>query len=203
MRILVKEREKLQLPTQANPNEDAGYDVVATTEPQIIGEFIERPLDRMKVWRQIAYIQYGTGLFICPVSQKNGKIINANVDASGALCGLVRDESYKDYHIELFPRSSISKYNLVLANSVGTIDLGYRNEILVRFKYIVQPEDLVILPEANVQRVYAMVNPDAIYQQGDKIVQIKARKNTNIEFTIVKDLPASSRNMGGFGSSGN
>ena len=81
----------------------------------------------------------------------------------------------KKYHTELFPRSSISKYNLVLANSVATIDRGYRNEILLRYKYIFQPEDMIVVQE-DILRVYGRVNNENIYQKGDKIAQIKARR---------------------------
>ena len=34
----------------------------------------------------------------------------------------------------LFPRSSISKQSLALANSVGVIDSNYRGEIICKFK---------------------------------------------------------------------
>lgn len=34
----------------------------------------------------------------------------------------------------VFPRSSISKFDLTVANAVGVIDSGYRGEILVKFK---------------------------------------------------------------------
>ena len=34
----------------------------------------------------------------------------------------------------IFPRSSNSKYDLLLTNSVGIIDSGYRGEILLKFK---------------------------------------------------------------------
>ena len=38
------------------------------------------------------------------------------------------------YYADLRPRSSISKYDLVLANSVGTIDADYRGELILKFK---------------------------------------------------------------------
>ena len=38
------------------------------------------------------------------------------------------------YYADLRPRSSISKYDLVLANSVGTIDSDYRGELILKFK---------------------------------------------------------------------
>jgi len=41
----------------------------------------------------------------------------------------------KGYHLELIPRSSISKTDWSLANSVGVIDQDYRGEILVALRY--------------------------------------------------------------------
>ena len=55
------------------------------------------------------YIEYGTGLAI--------EIPEGHV-------GLV------------FPRSSVSKKDLFLANAVGVIDSGYRGEVKLRFKLL-------------------------------------------------------------------
>ena len=37
----------------------------------------------------------------------------------------------KNYYFEVYPRSSISKFPLAMANSVGIIDNGYTGEIIV------------------------------------------------------------------------
>lgn len=176
----VKDRNGIDItpiPTQANPD-DAGYDIVAATEPQIKGEFIERPIDRLKVWKKIAYIEYGTNLFVAP------------------------DCSQENFHLEALARSSISKMNLTLCNSIALIDAPYRGQICLRFAYKFQPEDLVVLPEAGVQRLYGIVNPETIYQKGDRIGQLVGRKTTSIEFVLSDNLPDSTRGEGGFGSSG-
>jgi dUTPase len=197
MKLLIKNVKGLVIPTQANPKEDAGYDVVAATPPSIVGKHVERPMDRLKLWTKIDYIEYRTGLFVAPIT----KVVEHwdNVTDGGAE---VATRTETDYHIELMPRSSISKYNLVLANSVGTIDLGYRNEILVRFKYIMQPENLIVVDEMGGRKLYCVVDEDSIYKQGDKIIQIKGRENMPIEFEVTDELPPSGRNLGGFGSSG-
>jgi dUTPase len=212
MKLLLKKVDGLEVPSQANPPSekevgDAGYDIVATTEPQIKGEFIERPIDRLKVWKKVIYIEYGTNLYWAPQQTVDTRVTGIEVfdkpyDKKGKVKAYDITASFKDYHIELFPRSSISKYSLVLANSVGTIDNGYRAQVLLRFKYIFQPEDFVVLPEAGVQRVYGLVNPELIYQKGDKICQLKARENIPVTFEVVEELPPSGRNLGGFGSSG-
>lgn len=200
------------IPAQANPASekeagDAGYDIVATTDPIIRGEYMERPIDNLKVWKKVIHIEYGTNLFWAPASERKESVSNihcgdSGTDKEGVIRFIEMERVVTDYHIELFPRSSISKYNLVLANSVGTVDNGYRAQVLVRFKYIFQPEDLVIVPEAGVERIYGIVNPELIYNKGDKICQLKARENIPVEFEIVEELPTSGRNLGGFGSSG-
>ena len=104
----IKNVEGLVLPKRANET-DAGYDVIATSDPKIVGDPLNGPS-----YRRIDYIEYETNLYIAPTGK---------------------------FHTDLRPRSSISKYNLVLANSIGLIDRGYRNQVLVRFKYIWNPED--------------------------------------------------------------
>ena len=80
----------------------------------------------------------------------------------------------------LFPRSSISKKDLVLANSVGIVDAGYRGELLIRFKK---------LGEDN-------------YEVGESVVQLMVMPFPKINFEEVEELEDSSRGAGGFGSTG-
>lgn len=81
----------------------------------------------------------------------------------------------------VFPRSSIHKKAMVLANSVGVIDSGYRAEIKLIFKD---------LPGKKV------------YDIGDRIGQLIILPYPQINFTEVKELSSSVRNEGGFGSTG-
>jgi dUTP pyrophosphatase len=85
----------------------------------------------------------------------------------------------------IFPRSSISKYDLALANSVGVIDSGYRGEILCRFKLI---NDMGIYP--------------TIYKFGEKIAQLIIMPIPEIEPEEVDELSDSDRGEGGFGHTG-
>ncbi len=71
-----------------------------------------------------------------------------------------------DYDILAFPRSSVSKYNLVLANCIGLIDADYRGEVLLRFKYIWQPEDYRIRTDNLLE---GHVNFTKLYNKGDKV----------------------------------
>lgn len=198
MKLYVKRMPELQLPKKANNDQsdypDAAYDILATTPPKIVGKQLIIPYDLRTAWSRVDYIEYGTNLFVAPEVQE----INTDLTDGGQ----DRPSTFIHYHTLLYPRSSISKYQLILANSVGTIDAGYRGQIFVKFKYYFQPEDLVSIAESGGTKIYGIVNPDTIYNQGDKIVQIKPEQNTRIDFELVDMLPNSTRGSGGFGSSG-
>lgn len=85
----------------------------------------------------------------------------------------------------VFPRSSIRKTDLIMSNSVGVIDAGYRGEIQVTFnkKYY---------DEANV-----------IYNIADRVAQIIIIPHPQITFLEVDELSDSERGADGHGSSGN
>lgn len=82
----------------------------------------------------------------------------------------------------LFPRSSIYKHQLQLANSVGVIDSGYRGEIVLKYR-IVQP---------HISR----------YSFGDRVGQLVIVPVPDVEMVEVEDLEDSDRGKDGFGSSG-
>lgn len=82
----------------------------------------------------------------------------------------------------LYPRSSISKTPLGLANSVGIIDIGYRGEICAVVRnYSSEPYQI---------------------KQGDKLFQLCLPTLKPFEVEIVEELDASIRGSGGFGSTG-
>ena len=83
----------------------------------------------------------------------------------------------------IFPRSSIRKYELILSNSVGVIDSGYRGEIQATFKKENGLDSLA-------------------YKIGDKIAQIMIIPYPPIEFDVVDELSDTERGEGGFGSTG-
>ena len=84
------------------------------------------------------------------------------------------------YVMLAFPRSSISKLDLIMANSVGVIDAGYRGELKFRFKQ----------------------NGAMDYKIGDRIGQIIFIPFPVIEFEETQDLSESVRGDGGWGSTG-
>jgi dUTP pyrophosphatase len=84
----------------------------------------------------------------------------------------------------LMPRSSISNYHLVLANSVGLIDSNYRGEIKLRFK------KTLYRPHIN------------MYNIGDRVGQLLIIPVPRVKLVEVDSLGETDRGTGGFGSSG-
>lgn len=91
----------------------------------------------------------------------------------------------------LFPRSSNSKHDLLLSNSVGVIDSGYRGEVMMKF--IMQPNN----------HFKGSFEPYNHYEIGDRIGQLIIIPYPTIEFEEVEELSETERNIGGFGSTGN
>jgi dUTPase len=154
-----------------------GYDVIATNEPEIIGETYDTG-----TYKRIDYIQYKTNLKLAVQKERQ-------------YSGFGHTDI--DYDILAFPRSSVSKYNLVLANCIGLIDADYRGEVLLRFKYIWQPEDYRIRTDNLIEGI---VNSNKLYNKGDKICQLKVTKVEDVEFVLVNELDSTNRGEGGFGS---
>jgi len=91
----------------------------------------------------------------------------------------------KGYVGLLFPRSSIKDKDLVLANSVGVIDSGYRGEIKFVFRE-------------------TRSNPSR-YHIGDRVGQLVVVPISNVVLQEVnfEELSDTSRGICGFGSTGN
>jgi dUTP pyrophosphatase len=82
----------------------------------------------------------------------------------------------------VFPRSSVRNYDLVMSNSVGVIDSGYRGEIMVTFN---------------------QKNPWAdIYKVGDRIAQLVIMPVPLAQYVEVNELSETSRGTEGHGSTG-
>lgn len=181
MKIQVLKNEDYQdverLPKKGT-NRATGYDVITTSEPEIVGEMYDNG-----TYKRIDYIQYKTNLKLAVQKEKTW--------GTGFGIELV------DYDILAFPRSSVSKYNLILANCIGLIDADYRGEVLLRFKYIWQPEDYKIRTDNLIE---GTINPLKLYYKGDKICQLKVTKVENVEFVLVNELDSTNRGEGGFGS---
>ena len=97
----------------------------------------------------------------------------------------------------LFPRSSNTKKDLILGNSVGVIDSGYRGEVMFKFKGAVSIYEM----DLNYAGNFPCVGESAdAYEIGDRIGQIIIMPYPQIEFNLVDELSSSDRGVGAFGS---
>ena len=112
-------------------------------------------MDVTAVRREIqeGYIEYGTGLAL---------------------------EVPKGYVCLIFPRSSVTKKGMMLKNSVGVLDSGYRGELILRF-----------------QRTGG-----DLYEVGERIGQIMLIPHPYVDVQEVSELSETTRGEGGFGSTG-
>ena len=95
-------------------------------------------------------------------------------------------EPDEGYHVEIFPRSSITKTQLILGNSIGLVDYGYRGEVFLRFKVTADPSSSFFQK----------------YNKGDRVAQFVIRKTESAVFEWSTELSESDRGKGGFGSTG-
>ena len=186
--ISIQIKKTSNIPKTAT-EKSAGYDLIATSDPEIVGE-IEHEITKMdgsgiNYYKSIDYIQYRTGVYVTPSD---------------------------GYHTLIMPRSSLSKYNLTLANSIGLIDEDYTGELLLRFKYQWQPCDFIpktqrvamsdgghdFINEATGELV-GVVNMSKIYKKGDAIGQLVMSPTYRMNFIPVDELQVTARGSGGFG----
>ena len=110
-------------------------------------------------------------------------------DESGNVCygtGLAFEIPHSHVGL-LFPRSSNTKKDLILGNSVGVLDSGYRGEVVFKFRPIMPLErDIEFGPRE--------------HDIGDRIGQIIIMPYPQVEFNLVDELSTTDRGIGGFGS---
>lgn len=101
-----------------------------------------------------------------------------------------------------FPRSSVSKYDLVMANSTGVIDAHYRGEIKFKFKMAIEAGELVT--EGAGEHFFARTTypKNRVYNVGDRIAQLVIIPIPEIEFKEADELTDTDRGDGGYGSTG-
>jgi dUTP pyrophosphatase len=83
----------------------------------------------------------------------------------------------------VFPRSSIRNTELILSNSVGVIDAGYRGELQATFIKLNGLDSIA-------------------YNVGDRVCQIIIVPHPVVQLQVVDELSESARGIGGFGSTG-
>ena len=113
------------------------------------------------------------------------------IDEYGNVCyGTNRAfEIPKGYVGLLFPRSSNAKKDLLLSNSVGILDSGYRGEVMLKFKNTITASGQYFECDT--------------YNIKDRIGQIIILPYPQIEFEEAEELSETERNTGGYGSTGN
>lgn len=116
-------------------------------------------LTAVNIHNEYKYIEYGTGLAF---------------------------EIPEGYVGLIFPRSSVTDKDLMLKNSVGIIDSGYRGEIKFRFA---ETKD-------------SSWHSVEIYEVGDRVGQMMILPIPTVEFEEVDELSDTERGSGGYGSSG-
>ena len=111
----------------------------------------------------------------------------------------------KGYVGLIFPRSSNAKQQLLLSNSVGIIDSGYRGEVMLKFKSSASSFSLKTLIKLifNQDAKTTIINNYKIsYNVGERIGQIIILPYPQIKFEEVEELSETERGNGGYGSTG-
>lgn len=97
-------------------------------------------------------------------------------------CEATDEEGDKHLSYYLYPRSSISRTPLRMANSVGIIDAGYRGPLKVAI-------------DNTGRDTYSI-------KRGDRLFQVCAPDLSPIHMAVVDSLSETTRGSGGFGSTG-
>lgn len=98
----------------------------------------------------------------------------------------------KGYVGLIFPRSSVTKYDLMLKNAVGVIDASFRGEIRCRFHQTRVKDNMG----------YLLSKSDKKYEVGDRVAQIVFMEIPKIKMVEAKELSDTQRGEGGFGHTG-
>jgi dUTP pyrophosphatase len=142
----------------------------------------------------ISYSEYPNAGFdlLCPydisIDMTNLKPFHEQVKLNTDIaCGMIKYNTNKSINVGyyLYPRSSIIKTNLRLANSVGIIDSGYRGNIMGVF-------DIINNNNINIQKYSRLLQ---ITAPSLKPFYVKMVDN-------IHDLGITERGSGGFGSTG-
>ena len=112
----------------------------------------------------------------------------------------------KGYVGLIFPRSSNAKQQLLLSNSVGVIDSGYRGEVMLKFKSSASSFSLKTLIKLifNSDAKITVINNFTIsYYVGERVGQMIILPYPQIKLEEAQELSETERGNGGYGSTGN
>ena len=107
-----------------------------------------------------------------------GKQVNLGIQCEA------RSNDNRSISYYLYPRSSISKTPIRMANSVGIIDAGYRGPIIVALDHI------------------GSSGEDFVIQRGTRLFQVCSPTLDPIHLEVVDVLSETDRGNNGFGSTG-
>lgn len=127
-------------------------------------------------------------------------------------------EPPEGYYFLVYPRSSVTRKDLFLKNSVGVIDPGYRGTIKLRYSTaegigcfsfdqttleITETADSEVLTSFNFKTNIIEPEPN-VYKPGDKIGQLVLMKQEDkfATWSVKTSLTETQRGEGGFGSTG-
>ena len=120
--------------------------------------------------------------------EMEAKYVDMKLKTEMVYCDVATDQIYPAGYY-LYPRSSLSKTPLIMANHVGIIDAGYRGSVIGAFKWAPPP--------SSGRSHYAV-------EEGTRLVQICHPSLCPIYIQVVTEAELSSteRGVGGFGSTG-
>jgi dUTP pyrophosphatase len=107
----------------------------------------------------------------------------------GIACEFIPDGQSESGAFDLVARSSISATPLILTNSVGIIDPGYRGEIIAAFRCFIDRNHKTTVDDFKY-----------LVEKGSRLVQIVAPDRKPIKVLLVDELTQTERGSNGFGS---
>lgn len=122
------------------------------------------------------------------------KLVNLEIK-----CQMLDNMTDKCVSYYLYPRSSIYKTPLRLANSVGIIDAGYRGNIMAALTYVPTSEHFL---EINEQGNLDLIKNKYLLKAGTRIMQICSGDLSPVNVKLADQLSVTSRAENGFGSTG-
>uniref|UniRef100_A0A6C0D5Q9 Uncharacterized protein n=1 Tax=viral metagenome TaxID=1070528 RepID=A0A6C0D5Q9_9ZZZZ len=168
---------------------------LAIPDDNLKAEYVKRVGDHNKKILSNLYVDSGFDVYV-PEEQEftstiDTKFIDMQIKTEMLYCNVERDFVTSTAFL-MYPRSSISKTPLMLANHVGVIDAGYRGSIIGAFRCLTPPN--VVDDE----------EPIYVVEKDTRLVQLCHPTLCPI-FVLLVDEPAlttTERGTGGFGSTG-
>lgn len=161
---------------------------IDSDDDELKTKYIETVNERnQKIINNINHVDAGFDLFAPETKRFTSTSVN-KLDYKIICSAKILEDNSSPYNtgFYMYPRSSISKSNLRLANNVGIVDAGYRGHLMGMF-------DVIYLPEINVNKL-------------DRYIQICAPGLIPIVVEIVESMEElgeqTVRGDGGFGSTG-